>query len=294
MIIKKLSWKSFLAKKLITYINNGMEQSDENTITIYHNVPNPSYDGTIRALNENSKYRKLRKGSVIFYHEILSFAKESTPFLSSDVLEDITRKYISLRAENAICYAKPHFDKEHIHMHICISANEYRSGKVLNMNNKEYERVRRNIEQYQLEQYPELKDSVVYLNKPEKHKQNAIDKDKNRRKENEYQLKAHTDKPTNKEIITARIMDLFRQSTNEAEFFDLILQQADIELYSYRGKTKGVIYGGKKFRFGTIGIDKEKLMELESHENKLINQRMIELQHLQNQNTKNINKTLCR
>lgn len=294
MIIKKLSWIKALVEKLIKYINNGLEHDDENTLVIYHNVPEPCYEGAIKAFKENNTYRKKRKNGVAFYHEILSFAKESTLYLTIAIIEDIVRKYISIRAENFICYAKPHFDKDHIHIHLCISSNEYRSSKMLNMNNREYENIRREIERYQIEKYPELSHSVVYINKPEKHKQNSIEKDKNRRKENEYQLKARTSNPTNKEIITSRIMDLYRQSTSEAEFYDLILQQDDIELYSYREKTKGVIYLGKKYRFSTLGIDKERFSELEIQEKTEINQRLNELKSIQNKNNKNRDTSINR
>ena len=99
------------------------------------------------------------------YHEILSFHKADREHLTPEVLEDLTRKYLSLRAPDGLAFASSHHDREHIHVHIVLSGTELRSSKTLRMDNPTFTRVRRQIEAYQLEKYPELTKSVVHLTK---------------------------------------------------------------------------------------------------------------------------------
>ena len=85
--------------------------------------------------------------------------------ITRDALEDITREYLRLRAPRALAFACPHYDRDHVHVHVAISGTEFRSSRTLRMDNRTFTALRRKIEHYQLTRYPELEHSLVHLPK---------------------------------------------------------------------------------------------------------------------------------
>ena len=162
MVIKTLRWKSRGFNRLVDYIGKEGRDEDE-TFRLLHNLrPSRNLFGIARQFWAQDAFRKERVNGITIYHEILAFGVgEDVPL---DVLEDLTRKYLELRAPNALAYAEPHFDKQHIHVHVAISGTEFESAKTLRLDNKEFMRVRRELERYQQQHYPELEKSIVYLN----------------------------------------------------------------------------------------------------------------------------------
>jgi hypothetical protein len=64
-------------------------------------------------------------------------------------------------------------------------------------------------------------------------------------------------------------------------FFDKILQEKESwTLYSQRGKTRGIIVKGKKYRFTTLGISKEQMEGKVQKELSLVDKRRKELEAL--------------
>ncbi len=159
MIVKSLTWKTRGFDRLVDYIGKERRDEDE-TFRLLHNLrPSRNLTGIAGQFWANDAYRKERVNGVVCYHEILSFLSgEDVPL---DVAEDLAREYLELRAPNALAYAEPHFDKGHLHIHIIISGTEFESAKTLRLDNEQFMHVRREIERYQKEHYPELK-SLVY------------------------------------------------------------------------------------------------------------------------------------
>ena len=162
MIVKTLTWKTRGFDRLIDYIGKEARDEDE-TFRLLHNLrPSRNLGGIAGQFWAQDAFRKTRANGVILYHEILSFAPgQDVPL---DVAEDLTREYLNLRAPNALAYAEPHFDKGHLHVHVIISGTEFESAKTLRLSINQFMRVRRQIEKYQQEHYPELDQSLVYLN----------------------------------------------------------------------------------------------------------------------------------
>ena len=162
MIVKTLRWKTRGFNRLVEYIGKEA-RPDRESFRLLHNLrPSRNLTGIVRQLGEQDSFRIPRKNGVVMYHEILSFAEgQEVPL---NIVEDLTRKYLELRAPNALAYAEPHFDKGHLHVHIAISGTEFESAKTLRLDNKRFMQVRRQIEEYQREHYPELDRSLVYLN----------------------------------------------------------------------------------------------------------------------------------
>ena len=94
-------------------------------------------------------------------HEFLSFSPEDTPQLTVEKLYDLTRAYIYFRNPNGMYVAVPHFDKDHIHIHLCVASIEYRSGSSMRMTKTQFRQFKHKVQEYQVEHYPELTHSLV-------------------------------------------------------------------------------------------------------------------------------------
>lgn len=252
MIVKINRWKTGEFKKLLEYIDSDKGRGRGAT-GIYHNITVPTLENAQHEFLENDRYRQKRKSGVVIYHEILSFHENDSQFLSPEILEDISRKYIALRGENALCFSKPHVNDKHFHIHFMFSGTECFSSKTLRLDNKKLRRVKRDIEKYQMERYPELTSSIVYHNERQKAEKKS---------DREYQLKKRTGKESDKDFLITELTTLFNKCTGFDSFVELVRSNGFI-CYEYRNKIKGVIYNGRKFRFSTLGFDKERFLALQ-------------------------------
>lgn len=120
-------------------------------------------EGITQAFKDNDTFRSHRKNGVVQYHEIISFSPEDRVVLTRDpgILMDMARKYLDLRAPHSMAIARPHFDEEHIHLHLMISGNQFQSKETSRISRMAFDRVKQQLNEYQLNQYPELRNSVV-------------------------------------------------------------------------------------------------------------------------------------
>ncbi|MEM6269143.1 MAG: relaxase/mobilization nuclease domain-containing protein [Bacteroidota bacterium] len=264
MFIKTVRWKKKRVGKLLRYIDNdkGRGPADD-AFTIYHNIPIPSLTGAILAFEENDEFRKVRKNGVSCYHEILSFHPKDKHLLTRVILEDCSEKYIETRCPNALVYARAHLHDDHWHIHFAISGTEYRSSKTLRMDDATFEKVRYEIESYQVRKYPELEHSVVYLKKERRKRKDRHQEDRNTRKERVRQMERRTgSKEGEKTQAITLVRECLQQSQSFLEF-EHRLQSVGMQLYQYRGKTTGILFGKRKYRFKTLDMDKAIIRELE-------------------------------
>lgn len=264
MIIKTLRCKHKSdIDRLIEYILSDKDRIEDinDTFFIAQNMYARDIDGFKAAFHENEQYRKKRKNGVVLYHEVLSFSAKDTIQLKE--LEDLTQKYIELRAGDAVVLAKPHIEEGHYHVHILISGTACRSSKVMRMDNKTFAKLRKEIEQYQLQKYPHLQYSIVHLKGQEKERIREK-QDKNRRKEKGYQAQKRMGrhKKLDKEKLRDAILKMLQYSKTKADFMRF-LEQEKLELYLYRGKLTGIVYKNRKYRFSTLGVKREQLLALE-------------------------------
>ena len=281
MIIITNTYRRKKFKELINYIMNDKGRIDEsNTFTITHNLRSTDSNEIIKEFQKNDEYRKKRKNGVVLYSEILSFSpKDSRGNLNLDVLEDITRKFIELRGEKALCLAKPHIENENIHIHFCFSGTEYKSSKTLRIDNKQFREIRIEMEKYQLEKYPELTNSICYLNNWEKNR--LIDQEKLKQSDKEFQLKKRTGKQSDKDIVRAILQECYQKSESKGNFFNRIAEQG-IELYKYIEKTNGIKFNSRKFRFKSLKISEKQIELLQKNYDRLAELKDIRQQKEQN------------
>lgn len=259
MIIKTLRHKGNSIKRLLDYIFEGIQDKEHDWV-LAHNLPSLHQPEITKAYLENDTLRS-NHAKTRWYHEVLSFNPLDRPHLDDAKLWDLAQKYVELRNPNALVYAAPHKEDQHVHIHFAFSGIEYKSSRTLRMNDKDFEELHHNMETYQLEKYPELQYSIVYINKVKK-RNRAEKRDQNRRTESYFQWeKNHPDKVSEKESLKDFLVEIYANSQSRTEFYDK-LQTSGLELYQYRGEIKG-IKGQRKYRFSTLDISKEKLRSLD-------------------------------
>src|SRR3989337_1597833 len=133
----------------------------ENSFVIAHNLRGNNIGDWIKQFQKNEEYRtRKRKDSVMLTHEIISFHKDEET-ISLAQMEDMAREYIRQRNPNGIYLAVPNTDKQHYHIHLMVSGVEYKTGKAMRMSKEQFQTLKKNIQQYQQEKFPELSKSVV-------------------------------------------------------------------------------------------------------------------------------------
>jgi len=231
---------------------NRLFNNKDKSFLITHNLKGRKIDRLVPQFLENEKFRKRRrKDSVILTHEIISFHKEDSENISIEKLEEIAREYIKQRNNKGLYIAVPHFDKQHYHIHICASGVDYRYGNSLRMTKAGFQKLKKDIQNFQIERFPEISKSLVAHDK----------KGKSQQTEKEYQQKLRTGRATKKENVRDAIESCLKTSRSKNEFYAK-LKESGLEIYKRSGKITGVVLDKMKFRFARLGFTDERLEEL--------------------------------
>lgn len=211
-----------------------------------HHARGKNADELTREFEFNESFRMVnRKDSVRLYHEILSFRAESTPHLTKRKLEELTQEYVNLRAPNGVVFAGEHRDKEHVHVHLCISGTQYMTGRSMRISKGHLQRAKLAMSELIRSNFPELSGSLVEHGKGGRQK--VHDK--------EIQLKRRTGKPSRRDELKAKVTGLFRRSSS-FEAFNQLLNKESLQTYERGGKPYGVIdQEGRRHRFRAMSID---------------------------------------
>lgn len=256
MVIKSMSRKTWGFRQLLRYIN---EPEQKGRQAVLHNLRSAfDYLPQIEAeFLENARHiRNQPKNGVVLYHEIIAIAEADREKVTEEMLIDLTREYLQRRAPNALAYAKAQFNTESPHVHILISGNQIESGKKLRLERKEFEQIKRELERYQIEKYPQLSHSIVYGKQRHKaHDRPALTQGE---QERIRRLKEKTNKlPTQKADTRRRLKACLTTAQSEEHLIEL-LKAAHLAPY-VRGNTPGVTdtCTGRKYRLRTLGLDQE-------------------------------------
>jgi len=225
MIIKSLSRQNKSFEALYKYLTR-----DKDSLLRGFNLYSNPYakSDIVKEFLENAHYLKRSRGKNYYYHEIISLSKNNLSKEEQEkILSDLSSKYISLRAENHLTFTALHTDKEHTHIHLMISANEYRESKRVRLSKKDFSTIQKELEQYVNTTYPELEQT--------KHYNKDFGKFKNK-----------------KEELVATLKELFEKSLSR-DLFERECKKLNFEFYT-RGKTTGVVFEGKKYRLKTLGV----------------------------------------
>ncbi len=166
MIVKSIPHKHRNFQRLINYIFDDRGRYDPKLdFDLCHNIRSYSKGDIIAEFKENAKLKKRRENGTELYHDILSFCPKDRRFLTLDKIYDLSRRYVELRGDKGLCFAKPHLHQDHLHVHFCFSGNQYQSEKSLRLTMKKFSQIRVDLELYQMRCFPELTNSLVYLKK---------------------------------------------------------------------------------------------------------------------------------
>ena len=164
MIVKTISHHSKAsASHLIKYVFDGRKSllgKDGKPLVIKQHLRTYDKQKWIKQYRELEAIRKSKHSrAVTMYHEVLSFNPQSSKHITKPILRDIIKKYLSLRCSNQLVVSGVHFDNN-IHAHILISGIN-REGKSARISKTRYANIKKELQQYQQEKYPELSDSMV-------------------------------------------------------------------------------------------------------------------------------------
>ena len=256
MIVKIKSHKKPSFRKLLDYMLNDKDRlfdKSGNSFVVTHNLKGVYIEEWENQFKEiEMRRQRKRSDSVYLTHEILSWHRDDAKNISLEKMEVMAREYIRQRNPKGMFVAVPHFDKEHYHIHICASGIEYKTGKALRLSKQEFQKLKKDIQQFQLEKFPELSKSVVVHGK----------KDKSFITEKEYQFKLRTGRETEKENVLAILKTCYKKAMSKESFFAL-LQECKLQTYSRGGIITGVVFGKLKFRFKRLGFTEKRLEELD-------------------------------
>ena len=220
-------------------------------VAVLHNLRTHSEDlSTILAeFERNARYLSKRKNGVVLYHEVLSFHAKDKNHLQPEVLHDLAKTWLAFRAPNALAFAKPHFDQDHVHIHLVISANNLGSAKKLRLSRTQFAQAKLKMELYQREKHPELAHSQIDHHAPSRKKARS-------EKENQRQRRlSQADMSSEKEVAKGLLLRGFTEQTSQDQL-DSFLAANGFKFYQRGQKTFGVeaLSSGRKYRIKTLGL----------------------------------------
>ncbi|MFN8283359.1 MAG: relaxase/mobilization nuclease domain-containing protein [Chitinophagales bacterium] len=252
MILKSLSRKTATYKNLLNYL---FKSEDSNNVILRKNIKGNSLAEWVHEFKMNEQNRVIKRiNNNKILHDIISISKDDYKNITVAKMKDIGNKYLQLRGDNIIGVGTLHMDKRHAHLHFMISPVEIYTGRSVRISKEAFKEIKKELQQYHIQKYPELVHSVV-----------NHDKKKERINEQEYQVRKRTNGQTIKEQYKTTLINLIKQSSSYKEFYKH-LKDEDFELYERKGILTGIVKGNKKYRFKTIGFDSSQLQKLDIKE----------------------------
>ena len=210
----------------------------------------------------NESNRQYKRGGVNrLYHEWIAFHDQDRDKLTDLILEDLARQYFKIRNENALYVAAVHRDKDHVHVHFLVSGTEI-SGKSLRISKQEFNDIKKSLQDYQIQKYPQLQHSIS----------NFDAKSKNQIQSKEYKVIERNGK-SDKQVLKEQLEQIYSQSKSRTEWQEKI-KGAELEVYT-RGKNQGIIFNERNYRLNTLGFTEEKFAELDKIEKSMVELRSI-------------------
>lgn len=237
-IVKVLSRHTPSYGSLLRYILNEAKVRKEEIFR--QNLHDTDIPGLVGQFVENESFRRNPRNDQIFlYHEMVSFsAKEDASHISREVIGDLVREYIRLRGETGVLLGAVHRDREHVHVHFCVSAVHFRTGKAFGLAKEQLLDLKMQFQRYHLKQYPELSESAPAHEKGERYMGNE-------------QWHAR-----HRQEIAATAQKCFARAHSQQEFLSL-LRDNGLHYYERNGRPIGVEIEGKKYTFKQLLPDRQ-------------------------------------
>lgn len=276
MIIKLKTRKNIYSSKqlvryLIRYDKVGNEKCFDRT-TYMQNVDFLRPDRIHKSFVENYKFQKRKASNIALRHEVISIHPEDKKHVTIPMVNQLRNAYIRIRGlQNCVILAQAHFEKKNVHIHFMISANEFRSNRKVALGHNKLRDMLIEYEKFYIKEFPMLTHSVVHTLKEKQKKGDKSKEDRNTRREREAYMKQRKpkDKKTSKQKAFEMITVLFDQSKNMEQLIEKIKEQKEFEIYTYRKVIKGIVFERRKYRFTTLGIAPERILQLKKIQSRL-------------------------
>jgi len=256
MILKIKTHKRPSFKALINYIIHDKDRLfDEKgkSFLLTHNVKGKNMDSWVKQFEKNEIFRlRKRSDSVYATHEILSWHRDDSKNIQPGMLESMVNEYIRLRNSGGMFIAAAHFDRSHYHVHMCASGIEYRTGKTMRLSKVNLQKLKKDIQNYQIEKFPELTKSVVIHGKSR-----ILKNDK------EVQFKLRSGRESDKEQLLGILKTCYKKANSKETFFEL-LAECGVKNYERGGRVSGVVFQERKFRLKSLGYGEERIYDLDN------------------------------
>lgn len=239
-VVKILSRHNPSYTSLINYILK--EGKNERPEVITHNLHSTTAEGYTKEFAENESFRRhSRSDQVYLFHEIISFnAKEDNSKITPETIRDIAKEYIRLRGHEGVMLGAVHRDKDHVHVHMAVSALKFRTGTSFRLSKAELRELKVSLQEYHKQRYPEISKSF-----PEHGKGKAYLKDA------KWYALHKEQRNLLKEQINDKVRSCFEKATSQKEFLEL-LREENLHHYERNGIVKGIEYEDSKFRFSGL------------------------------------------
>jgi hypothetical protein len=232
-IVKILARHTPSYASLIRYILN--EDKSDKMQVFTNNLRSEDISGYVQEFVENEAFRRqARTDQVYLYHEIVSFhAAENKALLTPDVLDDLVQEYIRLRGHTGGMIGAVHHDKEHVHVHFCVSALHFRTGKSFGLSKARLLELKLSFQEYHRRRYPDLDKSVVEHGKDVPYLRHG---------------QWHANQ---RQLIAEKAKRCFAQAKSQQEFLEL-LRAERLDYYERHGRPAGIDANGVKMGFSRL------------------------------------------
>lgn len=265
MIIKILPIKTLggigkLAEYIATDKGNIKDYRNQG---IFHNVLSTSLKKIIWEFRNNYQTfaRKRSNGNKVI-HTILSMSPLDRDKMTVEKMDDIVQTYLEKAYPHALAFGSHHRHEKHFHSHIMVSPNELMSKNSTRLSKQDLRTIHLEMLDYIQENHPELSTDIDKDNWGRKlHSEKAY-----------YKEKRNPDLKLTRGELSEKVQELFRQSESSTQFYDLLKEQG-YATYNFKDRVQGVFWNDgnaeKKMRFARLGIEKEKLLELDKQADRL-------------------------
>jgi hypothetical protein len=232
-IVKILARHSPSYASLIRYILN--EHKSDKMQIFTNNLRSDDIPGYVQEFVENEAFRRqARTDQVYLYHEIVSFNSLENKYLfTPDVLDDLVQEYIRLRGDTGVMIGAVHYDREHIHVHFCVSALHFRTGKSFGLSKARLLELKLSFQEYHRKRYPDLDKSTVEHGKDMPHLRHG-------------QWYANQ-----RQLIAEKAKRCFAKAKSQQQFLEL-LRTERLDYYERHGRPAGIDANGVKIGFSRL------------------------------------------
>jgi len=246
MIIKSMSRKDPSFDQLTAY----MLATDGAEIDVRHNFPasNTSPDDMIAEFQKEHALLPFRVNGNALFHEILALEPNTDVPVKQQIkaLRVLAERYLERRAPLQLAIGVIHASTAHIHMHLMISSNALYSRRRISLPKAEFAEIKREIENYRIQQFPELGSKRVF-DQPKKERTHTV---------REQAGRLRSGKPSHKDELAASLATIL-QKTRSRETLDTALAKLGLTLYQ-RGRSIGVqTEGGRRYRLRTLDLTQD-------------------------------------